>query len=817
MNPFILLFRNAMVDTTLSLSKCFSNRAVYLFFRLVITILLIMSLDISTYCQVKEMNLRQAMAGISNQGRTLEKPYLTAGNRSYLVGTQDGDFPDMGSHIKGEMGGLWIPPLKLLDGFWLKCTDEKSGSASWLNKAREFINFPYGNQLKYGSVLDSIQVERWQFCPEDRQGIVVKYILKNPTWSTKSIKLDFVVKTDLSPVWFSKENNIIDGPDSVLWDDHKKIVVARDLSHDWFVVVGSKGPGASQPSSVLPPKETRGLGKTAGISQELVLPPKKTTEVIFVICGSNQNLASAWASYEDISKHYFGMLQKKKAYYASVIQQANIDIPDKKLQEAYTWGKINTRWLVLDLPKLGRFLEAGAIEYPWLFGCDNSYALQGVVASGDPELAKSTLKIIKDVSEKVNDNGRIIHEMSSNGFVGNKGNTQETAHFAVAVWKVFEWTGDVQFLREMYPYVKKGIDWLLGDQDKNQNMFPEGYGIMEVKGLNAELIDVAVYTQQDLEVASKMSEILQEPAAQKEYAEKAALLKDRINLSFWDEAENSYCDFYGTREQAITAVKGDIEQNQLNSKIGKLASASGRQHRFDQELLEKLENLPKGTEKGWLISKNWVISTPLETGLAPFERGLQMLDKVHSENTGTYGPYLSAVEKTRMMTISTGVQAMAECAYGRTDQAMGYVGDIVQTFNKVLPGSISEMMPDYGCPVQAWTIYGLVTPLVTHVFGIHPNAYNRTIEFAPHLPSAWSKISISHLPVGENLVAFTAKKTKYGIRCQIASKLDRWKMVLKFPGLEGKKYKLNGRLHTAGSDTLTLTGKKNILEVHSKK
>jgi hypothetical protein len=57
------------------------------------------------------------LAGISNQGRTKQQPYVTAGDRTYLIGTQDGNFPDMGQHIPGEMGGLWLPPIKLIDGF----------------------------------------------------------------------------------------------------------------------------------------------------------------------------------------------------------------------------------------------------------------------------------------------------------------------------------------------------------------------------------------------------------------------------------------------------------------------------------------------------------------------------------------------------------------------------------------------------------------------------------------------------------------------------------------------------------------------------
>src|SRR4030095_5947028 len=224
----------------------------------------------------------------------------------------------------------------------------------------------------------------------------------------------------------------------------------------------------------------------------------------------------AQKNYETILKDREKLLNEKKQRYAAIIHRARVEISDKKLQQAYTWGKLNTEWLVSDLPGIGRFLGAGAVEYPWLFGCDNTYASQGVMASGDLELAKSTLRTLKRVSEKANGNGRIIHEMSSNGFVYNKGNVQETPHFAIAVWKVFEWTGDKEFLQEMYHFIKKGIKWLLIERDQN-------------RGLNAELIDVAVYTQQALEMASKMATIFNETDLQHEYAQKAAILKNKIN------------------------------------------------------------------------------------------------------------------------------------------------------------------------------------------------------------------------------------------------------------------------------------------------
>ena len=103
------------------------------------------------------------LAGLSNHGQTPQKPYVTAGTRTYLIGTQDGNFPDMGGHLTGEMGGAWLHPIKLIDGFWATVTDLASTKDTALSASTEFINYPYGNRFRYGPVLDSLEVERFQF------------------------------------------------------------------------------------------------------------------------------------------------------------------------------------------------------------------------------------------------------------------------------------------------------------------------------------------------------------------------------------------------------------------------------------------------------------------------------------------------------------------------------------------------------------------------------------------------------------------------------------------------------------------------------
>jgi len=162
-----------------------------------------------------------------------------------------------------------------------------------------------------------------------------------------------------------------------------------------------------------------------------------------------------------------------------------------------------------------------------------------------------------------------------------------------------------------------------------------------------------------------------------------------------------------------------------------------------------------------------------------------------------------------MMTIATGVQAVSEGNYGRTDEAMWYVNKIVQTFSRKLPGSIAEMMPDYGCFTIAWTSYGIVLPLIQHVFGIQPDAVHKTVVFDPHLPTGWENMSIEDLPVGSNMVSFSRAKTGRGIEYEFAAKEDGWHFVLRGDALSGAEYYLNGRRVSATSSGIRMSGRKN--------
>src|SRR5256714_10427456 len=125
---------------------------------------------------------------------------------------------------------------------------------------------------------------------------------------------------------------------------------------------------------------------------------------------------------------YAILVEQKQRHYASIIDRAILRIPDLRLQEVYNWVRVNAEWLVRDVPGIGRGVGGGLMEYPWWFGTE-TYSVQALIATGDFDLAEQTLRLLNNQSMKTNGNGRIVHEVTTNGVVSNPGNTQETAQF----------------------------------------------------------------------------------------------------------------------------------------------------------------------------------------------------------------------------------------------------------------------------------------------------------------------------------------------------------------------------------------------------
>lgn len=737
---------------------------------------------------------------IKGKSEYLDSPYATAGDRLYMVGYQDGTFPDLGWHVQGEMGGVWCHPIKLMDGFEvvIVVNDEKYV----LSKADIFENYPFGNKLTYNSLSPDFVVERYQFVPDGKKAVNIEFMIKNRTTKSLKILIELKAISNLMPVWLGERTNMINGKDEAVFKENKWLV--KDKLNTWYVVYGSKLKG-----SAVSEKENHTHKLNTSITQtqyNLTVSPKATTIFPLVISGSEKNELEALKTYEELQLNASSFLQKKKIRLENVNEKSKITLSDKELEKGFRWIKYNTDWLIRDVEGQGRGLCAGLPDYPWWFGVDSEYTLKGLIATGRKDLVYSAIDLIHSISKKTNGNGRIVHEVSTNGEVFNAGNVNETPQFASLIWEVFCWTGDKAFLNKYFQTIEKGLDWLLKENDKDGNLLPDGFGMMEIHGMDSEMIDVAVYSQKAFADASKMALVLGKMNLANQYQSKADKIKEKINKDFWVEEFNSYADFIGTKKQAMHLLDDAIIRADTLKKPWAVAELKNSK--------KQIEIYPDDKKRGFVIHHNWVVNTPMEMGVADKEKAIKALETA-KKFTNPYGMFVTGIDRDQtagteegsfvtnrkiftytgaVMTLPTGVQAVAENNYGRPDEAYSLLKRMMKSFSFALPGSIYEVSPDFGMFSQAWNMYAFGEPIIKQFFGIKPLAHLKTIHISPSLPSKLDDGKIQNVEIGENLIGMSFIQKSESQTFNISQKNGSWKLILSQPKGKFNIWKLNGKV-----------------------
>ncbi len=724
----------------------------------------------SLFGQRKVSDYIRSSESIQGQEAYLSTPFVTAGDKLYLVGHQDGTFPPLGWHVKDEMGGIWAHPIKLLDGFEASYT--LNGKTIALNNATKFINHPFANEHLYEGTL---QVQRFQFVPDGKKAVYVEYLFTNKTSVKKSIQFSINTRSNLRPVWIGERTGMLDSKDYARFKDNKTIL--KDSANTWFAVVGSNFPAKSEALPRLPAKPNVAVTQS---TYSLEIPANGSLSIPFVIAGSIVSESEALATFATVIENGPALALAKKRRYQKLAAQSDIQLSDPVLTKAMRWLKYNADWLINDVDGIGRGITAGMPDYPWFFGGDMTYSLQGLISSGRKDVAYSTIELIANLSEKTNGNGRIVHEVSTNGSVYNPGNVNETPQFASLIYKVYTWTGDQAFLAKYFPVVEKGLEWLM-QQDKDHNLIPDGNGMMEIHGLDSEMIDVAAYSAKAFLDASKMAEALGRPDLAHDYFAKYEAIRFKINRDFWVPSSKSFADFRGTKEQALRLTKDAIER------------ARGLKNDWAVEELQALEKQiaanPDTTKRGFVLHHNWVVNTPMETGLADADKASQAL-KTAEKFRNKFGMYVTGIDRSAnsdkaesyaakvgksdftytgtVMTLPTGVQAISENNYGQPNAAYDLVQRMLRTFSFAFPGSMYEVSPDYGMMTQAWNSYAFEVPVIQQFFGIQPLAYKKEIYLQPSWPDSLRSGSIKNVEIGDNSLSISyeraSKKSTYILR-----------------------------------------------------
>jgi hypothetical protein len=748
----------------------------------------------------------QAAATLSTSDRLGDRRYVAAGERAYVVGSEAGGFPAAGWHIRGEMGGIWSPPIKLVDGVWFGL------DGKWIGPATRFTS-GFGYVAMDLPAPAGLEARRVEFVPDGRRAVLIGLRLRS-TGGERRLSVTVDAHSELIGAypwgWTVPSAGEVNQPDSAAVDGGRLLFTDP---RDWAAVVGARerpaqtatGPGFRGPQD--PPVICPGdgpapagcddsvFGKGAGgeLRYTLTVPAGRTRTLWVAVAGSDRGAAAARSEHAAALRDPEAALAAKLSKRRRLAARTRVELPgDPLLAEGIEWSKQNLAdsvQLAEDLRARSvaegkeypapvgtvaraRFFGAGFPDYPWLFATDGEYTAFAAVAAGQFGPIEDHLRALRDVSVLVNgDSGKIVHEVVTDGSVyfganADAGNTDETAKFPSAVALVWRWTGDDRFRDELYDQAVRGMHYVVERLDADGDGWPEGLGNVERTGMGEEKLDNSVYTIRGL----------------------------------YDLAD-------------LARSKGDTATAAWADSHARGAEAAFEGAWWMPEVPQHADSLDDpGDVK--VQQRHWIGVTPMEVellkagrvapGLATREHGTEALAVRETDcYSGEFGLFHTGAAgcdggppgtgEQQVFTLNSAVMAVGEGNYGRlgADQQRRYT-----SANRRLqlpapdeqPGSMPEVAPspaygrsidrpfyDRAMVLQAWGTYGTLWPVVHQQLGVRPDLGRGRLEVAPQLPPYEQRIAGREIRLGRGAIDVVAARRDHAYRTVVdaAVKLRR--------------------------------------------
>jgi hypothetical protein len=751
----------------------------------------------------------QAAATLSTSNRLDDRRYVASGTRGYVVGSEAGRFPASGWHIRGEMGGVWTPPLKLLDGIWFGIDGE------WIGPATRFTS-GFGHVRMDLPDTGGLELRRTEFVPDGGRAALFGLTLRSRGRArTPTIMVD--AHSELMSAypwgWTTPNAAEFNEQDAVTTADGRLVF---SEPRGWTAVVGASqrpvtsatGPsfrGPQDPPVICPmdgPAPPRcddsAAGKGAGgeLRYRFTIPANATRTLWVAVAGSEAGRADAVAEQEAALANPDAALRQKVADRERVASMSRVDLPgDRLLQQGIEWGKQNladsvqaarnlqVRWTREGkqypppqgvVPRV-RFFGAGFPDYPWLFATDGEFTAFAAVAAGQFEPIADHLRALHDVSVLVNpSSGKVVHEVVTDGSVyygadESSGNTDETAKFPSALALAWRWSGDNGVRDELYPFAVRGMHWVVEQMDADGDGWPEGLGNVERTGMGEEKLDVTTATIRGLYDLADLARSKGDGATRAWAASHARSMESAFEAAWWMPEVPQHADSLDD--------PGDVKVQQ----------------------------------------RHWIGVTPMEIellkggrpspGLSSYDHGSAALalreapcygndfGLFHTGEPGCDGGPPGKGEK-QIFTLNTAVMAVGEGNYGRLGPSQQRR---FTAANRRLqlpdpdeqPGAMPEIAPspDYGRSIdrpfydramvlQAWGTYGTLWPVVHQQLGVRPDMGRRRLEVTPQVPQGQSRIAGANIRLAGGAVDVAASRAGKRYRTAVRLRVGLARFVI---------------------------------------
>ncbi len=413
----------------------------------------------------------QAADEVSTNTRLQDRREIASGTRAYAVGFEDGRFYANGWHITGEMGGVWTPPMKMLDGIWFGVDGQWAGQATKFTSGRGYTRFDL-------PAISGLNLSRTDFAPDGRRAALFGLTLQNPGGAAKTVKVTVDAHSELMGSWPwgtdvnrgtpDASDNIADKgayqDGALVFTDDGSLGDGAPVHHYAALVASDRRPTSGQaagtggtffgpqsghrclPSDTPAPMPSQcddgpyGKGTGGELNYDVTVPAGGRTTVWVAAAGSDEGLHAARKELAGALKDPGRQLGAKIASRDELAARSKVTLPgDPLLQDAVDWGKQNLadttqtaenlqiRWTnqgkqqfpsPLGTVKRATWFGAGFPDYPWLFATDGEYTAFAGLAVGQFETVEAHLRALRDVSDVLNNrSGVVVHEAVQDGSI----------------------------------------------------------------------------------------------------------------------------------------------------------------------------------------------------------------------------------------------------------------------------------------------------------------------------------------------------------------------------------------------------------------
>jgi glycogen debranching enzyme len=619
---------------------------------------------------------------------------------------------------------LWAYPLQLINGYELGF--RSSGETTEIKASTVLRRVTYEPEAITRTYIGPDFVVREKlFVPLNEQAILFTYTVE--CRHSIDVVIHFTPVLDL--MW-----PLSVGGQNTHWDPAASAYLLAEATHKYHAWIGS--PAVISHDEVLNSAQPGTLGNQLAFA---VRAGGGANRSATVVVARNDDGSSPAASMRALISGETKLEADARDHYANLLAgNLRIETPDNAVNQQLAWAQIalDQAWVCNEV--LGCGLVAGygpsrggrRPQYAWFFAGDGLIAIDALVNSGNYDRAQEALAFIAKYQDART--GMIWHELSQSADPADWAakypymfvHVDITFDYLTTAEHYISASGDTKFLQQNWPGLEAAYRYcesLLNADDGLPRIPSTKEGGNEQDRIADDLSLSTSWVD-----ASAAFARLARLSGHTPLAEEAMRLSERARSSvahrYWDDQRNSWIDGYDQsghpvfrRSHSALHLVSILDQQRSTSILDQVASSD-----FETDW---------GTRGVAVSSPRFDPDSYASGSVSP---------------VGTAGVASAFWAEHRPFTAFPIWRALVP--WGTLD-SLGHM-------HELLTGDFYHQQTE-SVPEQTWSSAAFLSSAVRGLLGLAREAQTNRLEFSPHLPASWDRMSVSNIKVSDGSVAMT--------------------------------------------------------------